>query len=902
MSNECCHYIKTSGTLYFVGWVNSNGWAGDGSTSNVDPPADVSESKTWASIACGYQVNIGIDTDGKLWSCGTEDTGTGSLGQGSSPGTLSTWTQIGTDTDWDKVFGGPNTKHFFAIKTDGSLYGWGTNQSNELGLGADVSNKTAPVQIGSATDWVLASPAGSTGSNCLSLAINDSGELYWWGAGADNRSGSLTTPTQYGSATDWEFISGDVEGALAIKNGAMYCYGYNYGARFSTGPAAEDAYVTDWTQIGSATNWIHCSTCNVFDAYSLFVNSDGELWGVGYNGSGDTDLGGWLGDGTATDRTSLVQESAGRTDWAQCYAAGYASYGITSGGNIYAAGYNGNGAIGQNSATAAYLDFTSMDSGVSRSYPEPSSGAAPPTLFAVFGTALSMPFGEYIAATLSMPVEEYAYRSGTLDMPIVEGIGEFVTQELSMPIAEYIAATLSMPLSEALYVPATLDMPITEGVGEFIAATLSMPIAEMISATLSMPITFSAETLVVQTLDMPITELTTTFVAATLSMPVLELAPIYQDLTGSVTVTIGGRNVDFISCDVSQDESSPYWQASIQLADISQIGLFARYEPFTVSFYGDDYDFVVDTAQLSRGRDDSGRMGESASITGLSPLALQDTNEVDTVTQTWDAPTMAQSIMTELLGSVTWNVIDWPLPAYRFAVDGVSPLAAAQQLVSPDAGPGGVIVSEPDGTIIVRPLYPVTIPDYEITTPDIDLTADDITQFRRSSNAQPYYNRFQIGDTAAESSYQDSLEFVADETDGLKGVVRGYLRPWRNPALFRLDTSRLNVLINGGTVTIAGAGAVKIREETEGAIDAETGLGGSEIKAGRISVQYPIHSIVSVQYHDRNLGGVTFDGTDITTSVAGNSLVTITYRVQFVEWPARSTVAQTAQFELLESA
>lgn len=72
--------------------------------------------------------------DGTLWVVGNN--GYGQLGLGDKT-TRSDWTQVGTDTDWAKVYmGGSN---LFAIKTDGTLYGAGRNAAGTLGLGsADV--------------------------------------------------------------------------------------------------------------------------------------------------------------------------------------------------------------------------------------------------------------------------------------------------------------------------------------------------------------------------------------------------------------------------------------------------------------------------------------------------------------------------------------------------------------------------------------------------------------------------------------------------------------------------------------------------------------------------------------------------------------------------------------------
>lgn len=69
--------------------------------------------------------------DGTLWVVGTNSDGELGLGDTTN---RTEWTQLGTDTDWAKVYmGGGN---FFAIKTDGTLYGAGRNEAGTLGLGS----------------------------------------------------------------------------------------------------------------------------------------------------------------------------------------------------------------------------------------------------------------------------------------------------------------------------------------------------------------------------------------------------------------------------------------------------------------------------------------------------------------------------------------------------------------------------------------------------------------------------------------------------------------------------------------------------------------------------------------------------------------------------------------------
>src|SRR4051812_28767496 len=73
--------------------------------------------------------------------------------------------------------------HTIAIKGDGTLWAWGGNLGGQLGDGTTV-NKSAPVQIGTATDWEKI--AALHGTN---IALKTDGTLWMWG---DNFYGQIT--------------------------------------------------------------------------------------------------------------------------------------------------------------------------------------------------------------------------------------------------------------------------------------------------------------------------------------------------------------------------------------------------------------------------------------------------------------------------------------------------------------------------------------------------------------------------------------------------------------------------------------------------------------------------------------------------------------------------------------
>ena len=70
------------------------------------------------------------------------------------------------------------TQYGLAIKSDGTLWGWGANANGQLGDGT-TTQRTSPVQIGSAI-WVDISVSSSN-----SMGIKTDGTLWGWGLNND---------------------------------------------------------------------------------------------------------------------------------------------------------------------------------------------------------------------------------------------------------------------------------------------------------------------------------------------------------------------------------------------------------------------------------------------------------------------------------------------------------------------------------------------------------------------------------------------------------------------------------------------------------------------------------------------------------------------------------------------
>jgi alpha-tubulin suppressor-like RCC1 family protein len=293
-----CLFIKTDSTLWCVG---RSLYGELGATGSKSSPAQVGSNTNWLNVASGNQHSAAIKTDGTLWTTGSN--ANGQLGINNitdqtsftQVGTQTYWTdviclaystmavgnsgrlyfiggnneyglngleegsifrsspvQVGTLTTWSKLYG--RVYSVGAIKTDGSLWVWGSNTDGQLCL-SNIISKSSPVQVGTGTNW---SKLSMLNGNCL-FGIKTDGTL--WASGANNH-GILgvndcnyrSSPTQVGSDTNWSFVD-NYDAAFSIKtNGTLWVWGPPGFATCING-LGDTVYRSSPTQIGSVTNY-----------------------------------------------------------------------------------------------------------------------------------------------------------------------------------------------------------------------------------------------------------------------------------------------------------------------------------------------------------------------------------------------------------------------------------------------------------------------------------------------------------------------------------------------------------------------------------------------------------------------------------------------------------------------
>jgi alpha-tubulin suppressor-like RCC1 family protein len=339
--------VNTLGALNSPGlWAsgfNSTGGLGLNDTVHRSSPAQVGSLTNWSQVSIsdssifGLEYSGGIKTDGTLWTWGGNDSGQlglGNLTHRSSP------TQVGALTNWKKIFAGLSI--FLAIKTDGTLWSWGTNNNAILGQN-NLTNYSSPVQVGSLTNWKQACSNGSA-----SAAIKTDGTLWVWGTGNSGQSGLndavwRSSPTQVGSLTNWkQVVMGNSMTAATKTDGTLWTWGLNNNGQLGLNDTVNRSSPT---QVGTLTNWKQVS-CGQF--HTIAIKTDGTLWTWGKNDSSQLGL-----NDIMINRSSPTQVGT-LTNWKFLAAGGYHGAVLKTDGTLWTWGANQIGQLGLNDNINGY--------------------------------------------------------------------------------------------------------------------------------------------------------------------------------------------------------------------------------------------------------------------------------------------------------------------------------------------------------------------------------------------------------------------------------------------------------------------------------------------------------------------------------------------------------------------
>jgi alpha-tubulin suppressor-like RCC1 family protein len=220
-----------------------------------------------------------------------------------------------------------------------SLYGWGQNQSGELGVNS-VVHHSSPIQIPGTTWTTLAHTTGDSGHNTV---IKSDGTLWVFGnapfgqLGQNDRT-KYSSPVQVPGTTWTTSGAGDRYTMATKSDGTLWVWGYNLNGRLGLNNLTN---YSSPVQIPGTTWGTGPYQLAPLSTSGSAIKTDGTLWMWGRNNNGN------LGINDATDYSSPKQVPG--TTWRSIGGSFGAVLATKTDNTLWAWGYGGEGQLAQNS-------------------------------------------------------------------------------------------------------------------------------------------------------------------------------------------------------------------------------------------------------------------------------------------------------------------------------------------------------------------------------------------------------------------------------------------------------------------------------------------------------------------------------------------------------------------------
>ncbi len=335
----------TDGTPYQFAVAGKNG-VGTGPQSPlsnaVTPPGAASSPFQGCAgsplISGGGYHSIAVKADGTVWAWGLNNYGQLGAPSATTANSNNPIVVAGTATVTSVAAG---FDHSLALKSNGQVLAWGWNGYGQLGQPTSTaSNSTASVVAG--LPAIKAIAAGYEHS----LAVDTNGNIWAWGYNGYGQLGNNSTsdsasPVQLGSlpATAVAVAAGAYHSVALLSNGQVFAWGYNGYGQLGTGDFAAHYVPVQTAGVHGAT----AIAASFYDSYAS--QSDGSIWATGYSGYGS------LGNSTYTSTSAPTKLVGLSGSPAAVSAGGYSSLALNSQGAVYGYGYNGYGQVGDTTTT-----------------------------------------------------------------------------------------------------------------------------------------------------------------------------------------------------------------------------------------------------------------------------------------------------------------------------------------------------------------------------------------------------------------------------------------------------------------------------------------------------------------------------------------------------------------------
>jgi alpha-tubulin suppressor-like RCC1 family protein len=336
-------FLKSDGSLWAMGY-NYYGQLGDGTYgfppfNSTNLPEQIVATNVTA-VAAGNYHSLFIKSDGSLWAMGFNNSG--QLGDGTYNNTnqpeqivASNVTAIATGSD--SIPNAPLPEyagHSLFVKTDGSLWAMGYDYFGQLG---DGNNFPLFVCTNLPEQIVASNVTAVAAGQWHSLFLKNDGSLWAMGYNSYGQLGdgtlnfSTNRPEQIVASNVTAVAAGNYHSLFIKSDGSLWAMGWNQYGQLGDGTYNN----TNQPEQIVASN---VTAIAAGGANSLFLKSDGSLWAMGNNRVGQ------LGDGTYNN-TNFPEQIVASNVTAIAAGGAYSLF-LKSDGSLWAMGLNSNGQLG----------------------------------------------------------------------------------------------------------------------------------------------------------------------------------------------------------------------------------------------------------------------------------------------------------------------------------------------------------------------------------------------------------------------------------------------------------------------------------------------------------------------------------------------------------------------------
>jgi alpha-tubulin suppressor-like RCC1 family protein len=292
-------------------------------------------------IAAGKFHTVALKSDGTVWAWGSNSNG--QLGDGTTTDSASP-VQVTGLSDVTAIAAGD--AFTVALKSDGTVWAWGSNGSGQLGDGTATDSST-PMQVTGLLKGlnVKAIAAG----DAFAVALTDGGKIYTWGSNSNGQLGNgstdnSSTPVEVSDFSGVKAIAAGSAHTIALKNDrTVWTWGDNDSGQLGHGGTVKK---TKPTQVANLDDVIAVAAGS---AHTVVLKKDGKVRAWGDNSSGQ------LGTGKTSDKKTSPVDVKKLSDVIAIVAGGFHTVALKNDGTVWAWGSNSNGQVGDGTTDDRYL-------------------------------------------------------------------------------------------------------------------------------------------------------------------------------------------------------------------------------------------------------------------------------------------------------------------------------------------------------------------------------------------------------------------------------------------------------------------------------------------------------------------------------------------------------------------